>query len=98
MYWHELTRLDLEVIPLAFVRNTAKRVLKMSDFFVKNTNCNVFIIQIGTNDITSTFVKEGIFNTLAYKIISKLKIKEKIIKEFYKINQNKIKKILLKKI
>ncbi len=61
MYWYPLSELNFKVIPIAFVRNNTKRILEMSDFFIKNTKCDIFIIQIGVNDLTSTIVKKNKF-------------------------------------
>lgn len=33
MYWYSLSQLNFEVLPIAFVRNSTKRILQMSDFF-----------------------------------------------------------------
>jgi len=92
MYWYPLTELDFEVIPIAFVRNSTKRILDMSDFFIKNAKCDVFVIQIGVNDLTSVVVKKNILIDAIYKRTKKTKIGKAFINSFYKTQQNKIEK------
>ena len=33
MYWFPLTKLNFEIIPISFVKNSTKRILEMSGFF-----------------------------------------------------------------
>jgi lysophospholipase L1-like esterase len=91
MYWYPLCELDFDVIPIAFVQNNTKRILEMSDFFIKNTKSDVFIIQIGVNDLTAAAVKKNILVDRIYKRISKTIFGKSIINLFYKTQQNKIK-------
>ena len=90
MYWYSLSQLNFEVLPIAFVRNSTKRILQMSDFFIKNSNCDVFVIQIGVNDLTSTVVKKNSFTDFFYKRSSKTVIGKKLINDYYKSQKHKI--------
>ena len=96
LYWYPLSESNFEVVPIAFVRNNTKRILEMSDFFIKNAKCDIFIIQIGVNDLTSTIVKKNKFIDIIYKRTSKTNVGKFFINLFYKSQQNKIEKILLK--
>lgn len=93
MYWYELTKLNFEVIPISFVNNSIKRIFQMSNFFFKHTKCDIFIIQIGVNDITELVIKKkNKWIDILYKIIIKLKLRYIIRKIFYKIKSSSIKK------
>lgn len=92
MYWYPLSEFNFEIIPIAFVRNSTKRILDMSDFFIKNVKSDIFIIQIGVNDLTATIVKKNILIDIIYKRISKTKFGKTLINYFYKSQKNKIEK------
>lgn len=90
MYWYSLSELNFEVLPIAFVRNSTRRILQMSDFFIKNAKCDIFIIQIGVNDLTSSVVKKNSFTDFFYKRFSKTILGKKLINNYYKSQQHKI--------
>jgi len=90
LYWYPLLKLDLEILPIAFVRNNTKRILTMSDFFIKNANSDIFIIQIGVNDITSDFLNNDKIINKIYRFQRKTKMGKWLINYLYKSRKNKI--------